>query len=95
MSKKGKSRHAREIARQLGAMCHAPHDGARVNGGAVGFQRIVVQGQGVWGLLGRWKCTVVLVEESTATTAVLLGFKSSVHSDRGTTPQHPERTTAG
>ena len=54
----------------------------------MGFQRIVVQG--VWDLVGRWKCTVVLVEEGTATTVVLLEFKSSMRSDRGTTPQHPE-----
>ena len=54
----------------------------------MGFQRIVVQG--VWDLVGRWKCTVVLVEEGTATTAVLLEFKSSMRSGRGTTPQHPE-----
>ena len=40
--------------------------------------------------MGRWKCTVVLVEEGTATTVVLLEFKSSMRSDRGTTPQHPE-----
>ena len=54
----------------------------------MGFQRIVVQG--VWNLVGRWKCTVVLVEEGTATTVVLLEFESSTPSDRGTTPQHPE-----
>ena len=53
----------------------------------MGFQRIVVQG--VWDLVGRWKCTVVLVEEGTATTVVLLEFKSSMRFDRGTTPKHP------
>ena len=30
------------------------------------------------------------MEEGTATTVVLLEFKSSMPSDRGTTPQHPE-----
>ena len=54
----------------------------------MGFRRIVVQG--VWDLVGRWKCTVVLVEEGPATTVVLLEFKSSMPSNRGTTPQHPE-----
>ena len=54
----------------------------------MGFRRIVVQG--VWDLVGRWKCTVVLVEEGPATTVVLLEFKSSTPSNRGTTPQHPE-----
>ena len=54
----------------------------------MGFRRIVVQG--VWDLLGRWKCTVVLVEEGPATTVVLREFKSSMPSNRGTTPQHPE-----
>ena len=50
----------------------------------MGFQRIVVQG--VWSLVGRWKRTVILVEEGTATTVVLLEFKSSsMRSDRGTT----------
>ena len=39
----------------------------------MGFQRIVVQG--VWDLVGRSKCTVVLVEEGTATTVVLVEFK--------------------
>ena len=52
------------------------------------FQRIVVQG--AWDLVGRWKCTVVLVEEGTATTVVLLELKSNMRFDRGTTPPHPE-----
>ena len=54
----------------------------------MGFRRIAVQG--VWDLVGRWKYTVVLVEEGPATTVVLVEFKSSMPSNRGTTPQHPE-----
>ena len=42
--------------------------------------------------MGRWKFTVVLVKEDTATTVVLLEFESSMRSDRGTmaTPHYTQ-----